>query len=60
MVELAAHQGNGLELAGPIGRVTCWSFLATMELGSIRTDLGEVFFSKAKLVTGGWRCVQLN
>ena len=50
-MELAAHQENGLELAGLAGEVTSRSFLATMELGLIETDLGEAFSCKGELVT---------
>ena len=55
-----AHQGNGLKLAGPVGVVTGQSFLATVELGSTRTDLGEVVFGKGELVASDWRCAQLS
>ena len=49
-MELAVHQKNGLELAGQASEVTGRSFLATVELRSIETDLDEVFFGKGKLV----------
>ena len=44
---------NGLELVDPAGKVIGRSFLATMELRLIETDLGDAFSSKKDLVAGG-------
>ena len=45
---------------GSSGVVTGRSFLVTVELGSTRTDLGEVVFGKGELVASDWRCAQLS